>query len=254
MESVQPRYELPPIVEVICGVWYSSLTDLDPMLMGAYWASRKSEYPHREVRTIVESTAGLRLHRGVAPVRAWLVSADKSTVVQLQHDRFYLNWRRVEGGSYPSFSDPQNGLRRRAIDEYEQFSEYCKENLGAEPNPMRVEVGKVDHIAWHTVADWSQHMPVLSGLLSVVATDRPQTAFGVAGTVGETEVRVQITTATVAGRDAEESVVRLETTALHPARAGDLAVALNEANRAANQVFNDLIPEGERDKRYRRKV
>ena len=43
------KLEQPPIVEVICGVWFANAVELDPVVLGAYWLRRRADFPKHEI-------------------------------------------------------------------------------------------------------------------------------------------------------------------------------------------------------------
>src|SRR5690349_21253827 len=84
----------PPIVEVGCGIIFDPIENLDPVSIGSYWHSRRADFPDRQVMHAVGDATRIVVGPGVGPLRTWLISPTGNLVLQIQSDRFYLNWRR----------------------------------------------------------------------------------------------------------------------------------------------------------------
>lgn len=251
-----PKLERPPVVEVICGMHFPAL-DLDPVVAGAYWAERRAEYPRRQLHPALEKGLGRTgLVINAAPrMRVWLLSADESLVLQIQSDRFYLNWRQTKPSApYPRFSGP-NGLCARALKELALFSEFCKVAIGREPDVDRIELGKVDHLlegeAWTGLADLSLLMPTLEPALRLSHGAEPTAALKFQDTVERVALTFSIdTTLTMApGRDPQRGV-RIDANVTMPLDGATISSRFDDANRVANSVFAMLIPEAERTHRF----
>lgn len=141
--ATQPRFRRPPIEEVICGFIFDPLP-VDALDCGVYWDSRIDDFPQKEIHSaLLENVAELELD---APLtRAWLISTTNDFIVQLQSDRFYMNWRRSEG-AYPRFSDHENkvGLKTRAVAEFQKFADFCETRISRTPTLKRLELTKID--------------------------------------------------------------------------------------------------------------
>jgi uncharacterized protein (TIGR04255 family) len=110
----------PPIVEVICGVFFSPLPNFDPVVAGTYWQQRRADFPGHSIHPAAGAPPGLVI--GTPPLRTWLISSnDGPFVIQVQADRFYLNWRR-RGDAYPRFST-EHGLLERTLREFALFTD-----------------------------------------------------------------------------------------------------------------------------------
>ena len=112
------KLEEPPITEVVCGVFFKPVAGLDPVALGGFWKPRQKEYPRREFKAPIApaSAEGIELNFGpdLGPLRTWLISKDDVFIIQVQRDRFYLNWR-ARQDEYPRFNDwdSKKGLLRR---------------------------------------------------------------------------------------------------------------------------------------------
>lgn len=141
------RLKEPPIVEVVCGFAFDPVPAIDPVAVGDYWRTRRSEdFSSHELRSPVAEGPGLRFAQGVGPLRTWLVSRDDEYVLQVQPDRLYFNWRKRDGG-YPHFrdeGDEKEGILSRSLREYSEFASFAKTSLGTELRLRRVELAKID--------------------------------------------------------------------------------------------------------------
>lgn len=160
------KLEAPPIVEVMCGMFFEPVAALDPMAVGGWWHSKmRATYPGHTVQPAV-TDAGTVFFAGSGPLRAWLVSADDEWIIQVQPDRFYVNWRKREA-AYPRFSG-EGGVLRRALLEFGRFAEYCKEELSVSIVPNTVELAKVDLIIeqkhWRDGKDLAAILPVVADI------------------------------------------------------------------------------------------
>lgn len=246
----------PPIVEVICGIHFSPVRGLDPLTIGGYWWQRKTEFPEREIHPALEDIPpGLHLRPAVGPLRVWLVSADGALVVQVQRDRYYLNWR-ASGDDYPRFRR-DGGLLQRCLAEFDRFSAYCTSAGLSEPTPKRVELGKVDSFVegrhWNGPDDLADMIPMLEPVLSLHQTDKPNVALHFQEQRADHVLRVVMSTG-LAGASQDETIpraIRLETTVINSLGSGsDVREAFELANDQANAVFGNLVPPAEREKRF----
>lgn len=172
-ESTQlEKLDRPPVVEVICGVHFDAL-DLDPVVVGGFWARRYEDFPKHQVHPAIAprpavAAVQFQLQLGAGPLRTWLLSANEALLVQVQRDRFYLNWRARPEGSYPRFSG-EDGLLQRMLREFDQFDQFCSQVLEQRPVVRRIELGKVDHFSegdvWKDGPDLAEMMPALAPIL-----------------------------------------------------------------------------------------
>ena len=118
-----PLLDKPPIEEVVCGFVFAP-QPVDTMDFGVYWETRRDEFPTRQVHPAILE-GGTLLQMGAPPMRSWLISADDSRVLQLQNDRFFINWRK-RNGKYPRFRDhgDNKGIRSQATEEFGRFAEW----------------------------------------------------------------------------------------------------------------------------------
>ncbi|MFO0677070.1 MAG: TIGR04255 family protein [Polyangiaceae bacterium] len=169
-----PELRRPPIVEVVCGVVFEPVLDLDALMLGVYWDRRRDDFPKRQLHPALSDEAGFAI--GIMPMRAFLISGDDQFILQLQHDRFFMNWR-ASGQDYPRFSEQhgEGGLLTRMEGELEKFRSFVREKCGSELVPRRIELSKIDLLEkgrhWKDVADLASLLPVTGAFQEVQRTE-----------------------------------------------------------------------------------
>jgi uncharacterized protein (TIGR04255 family) len=149
---VPVRFELPPVVEVVCGVLFSTLRRLKAPQVGLFWQAVRGEFPRIEeappIASLFESSQDGQIHTiqfdALPPLRrTWLLSADGRNLIQIQEDRFLFNWKRAaDDDSYPSYDGVIQKFDRY-LAEYVNFLE--KEGIG-KPTYRQFELTYVNHI------------------------------------------------------------------------------------------------------------
>ncbi|MCB9638690.1 MAG: hypothetical protein H6727_07265 [Myxococcales bacterium] len=228
----------PPIVEVACGFVFAPL-DLDALDFGLYWNTRSDMYPKKELHPALQEFIGIRL--GSPPMRAWFVSEDEQRILQIQSDRFYMNWRRRDG-QYPRFSDNEGnqGLKALALEEFEKFSHFCEEHIQQIPSPMKLELSKIDLLLkgshYQDAEDLGKLLKVARVFEDIQAgsASRLDLRLSEQHPNGNVNVFVMVS----------EENTRIETRAVFEAE-GDLNSAFVQANQRVNEVFFGLLNQGE---------
>lgn len=246
----------PPIVEVVCGFVFEPLGDLDPMLIGNYWAERRVDFPKRELQPPISD--GPIVFGGAPPLRCWLISSDEAFLAQIQPDRFYLNWRR-RNSDYPRFSDHPGkppGILSRAISEFELFSNFCERELGKRPRVLSFDLAKIDHLVqgehWGNLNELSRVIPWLQDFSSFAKADDPDFALRFSEVRGVRRIIVAIDSAVRLNSDETSTrVVKIETRVASIV-AADARSGFESANHDLNQVFESLIPKEQRNERFSR--
>lgn len=250
-----PPLVSPPIFEVACGGAFDPIKDLDPVLLGGLWLRLRESFPIRETRDeIVRPGTGVQLVLGGhAPLRTWFVSHDGAFVLQIQRDRFFLNWRSLgEEGGYPRFSSSPDGVLPRSVALFEALSAYLEETLGLRPTLRAAEVLKIDQLVegrdWEDYEDLMTLIPALQSFRAIQPFSRPQPAFRVVEQVAAARVEVSLDTLPM---PANRRYVRLSTTVQAPIPdGGSYEVTAAEAGRIANTVFESIVPRAQLIRRF----
>lgn len=148
-----PNYKNPPVNEVVCGLSFSKIKKFKSHHIGLFWQKIKDEFP------IVEHAMRLEVKPSDIDLkeylpRVWFVKNEQNRLIQLQDDRFYFNWRRIqEDEAYPRYETIIEDFKKYLL-VFEKFLE--EENLGR-VYPERCELTYINHISkgegWETVSD-----------------------------------------------------------------------------------------------------
>jgi uncharacterized protein (TIGR04255 family) len=243
------RFSAPPVVEVVCGVSFDALPQLDPVVVGAFWERHRTTYPHHQLAPAIQSEPSEGIVFDLSPVpllRTWLVSGDDTRVLQLQADRFFLNWR-ARGPAYPSFNanGPQPGLLAEAREAFGAFSRFAAETLGTEPRVTGCEVTMIDVLVhgrhWKDCRDLAHLMPSLRPFIDQAAPAPEallaQSEFAIPG--GRRRVVAQRAFLTTEPR---QVVIRFESTVRLAASGDTLVSQWQDAHRQLKQTFDEFIP------------
>ncbi|HZQ86839.1 MAG TPA: TIGR04255 family protein [Acidimicrobiales bacterium] len=129
-----PRYEHPPVSEVVMSVQFDPITALTPVHLGQWWTGeRRQRYPHSEERPPIEpareefgpptgATFSFQLSAAPSPA-IWFFGQGRDELLQVQRDRFTRNWTRSSSEvPYPSY----DALRPRFASDLQEFSEFVQ--------------------------------------------------------------------------------------------------------------------------------
>lgn len=247
------QLEHPPIIEVICGFLFPKTPVADFFALSDYWAELKSEMPKRELHPPVSDAPGLQVVEDiVGPVRLWMVAADGALVLQLQHDRVYLNWR-ARGAAYPRFNDHggQTGLLHLAMDHFDRFSEHLGRRNSLRLEVTSIQLAKIDHFVetahWVGFEDLTAMLPWTKSLELDPAED-PKLRMEVLK--NRPDGRLTVSLGSILSPDGPRTL-RLETRRTVDVRAGsDLRADFKRANAELNRTFAMLVPEEQRRLRF----
>ena len=169
-------FERPPVVETVLGVQFAPMEGWSIPHFGLLWSEIKDRYPRFEVQPPIGAEVGLRFGRdasdpnkptvdfGSIPVRCWFFDASEATLLQVQSNCFFHNWRKVTGREQYLHYDKVRPLFREG---WLKFLEFLKRHGIEQPNVFQCEVSYVNHIErgkeWQTFADLASVLPVWSG-------------------------------------------------------------------------------------------
>ena len=137
------KREFPPLVEVGIGFLFQSL-DIDAMTFGRYSNQKSQEYPSTQLVSPLSDEFTKTLKVGFTHHRSWLLSEDKKFILQLQHDRFYVNWRGKGGDDYPHFQGKDNSLKDKSILEFKEYQKWLTSDCNKTPSLEHLEIIKVN--------------------------------------------------------------------------------------------------------------
>lgn len=254
--AILGKMSSPPLTEVITGFIFEPISGLDPVTVGAFRQEYKDRYSRYELHPAIGEDQSFFLV-AVPPIRTWLVSEDGVFVLQIQHDRIYINWR-ARGEQYPRFNDRDGsrGLLSRAMDELQQFTSLCEQHCKLRPIVRRIELAKVDclmeQLHWKDLQDLASLLPWMASCASFSQSAEPgfTARFGERREAGMLTVALDLATLQTPngpgrGLKLESRVMRQVTT-----ESSDIRSEFRIANDELNSVFAGLIPESERVKRF----
>lgn len=173
-----PRYVSPPVVEVAISVQFSELTEFELVHFGLFWDRIRQRYPLAEhyppLPSVVElfgakgaQPASLSFESGFPIGRCWYLSEDGLRLIQVQPDRFVVNWRKLETkAEYPSY----DVLKGSFLDELTFFLSFVRENQLGDFEPTQCELTYVNHVPagrdWSTPGDLANVLALWSGRTS----------------------------------------------------------------------------------------
>jgi uncharacterized protein (TIGR04255 family) len=246
------RFTDPPITEVVCGVLFEHVESLDPVLVGRFWESQLEDFPRKQLLPAIVAAPADGFVIDFSPIpalRTWLISSDDTRVMQIQADRFYLNWR-SRGSAYPSFnqSGEQVGLLTEVLATFSAFTEFLSERAQVQLRPSSIELSMIDTLKhgrhWGSLKDLAALLPLLHPLLADLEALPPVLQTNVEGPIKEGERRILIQRALLA--DSGGDAIRVETTArIRVSTAEDVGPALRSAHSLLKRTFDELIPSSE---------
>lgn len=133
-----PSFERPPVVEVAVGVHFLQLPGLNTVglvrLVDDLW---RGKFPQTVEQPLAPPLpppgrapmVAFQLQTAFPPIRLWSLTEDESILIQVQHDRLLLNWRKVkEDDPYPRYKR----LRSDFAEAWQEFSTYVggREDFG----------------------------------------------------------------------------------------------------------------------------
>lgn len=167
MADPLPEFEQPPVSEVAISVDFSPLEGWLPAHAGLYWAQINGQYPksetHHEASSVIEQFGdaffrpqSTRLEvigsEELRNIRHWFLNDSKTELVQVQRDRFIVNWRKLGSGQqYPRYAQH---MRPRFLKEWTAFKGFVAQHRLGEFNVRQCEITYVNDIpqgeGWET--------------------------------------------------------------------------------------------------------
>jgi uncharacterized protein (TIGR04255 family) len=123
-----------PLIEVALSVQFQPLINFTSAHAGDFWGEIRSEFPIAQeqpllgpIDEIFGTASQLRFgFQFIGPgIRNWFVSQDQSYLLQIQKDRFAINWRKTASTpEYPRYP----AIRDRFLELFSQFEKYLGRN------------------------------------------------------------------------------------------------------------------------------
>ena len=251
-----PEMSKPPVAEVVCGVFFAPLGGLDGLSLGAYWAERRVDFPERKLLTAVFDSAEPMIEWGLGtpPLRSWMISGSEEYIVQLQQDRFYLNWRAGRSQRYPRFQNTPNGrgIASLLAEEFARFGEFCDSTLQERPTLLLADLSKINTLTqgvhWNSFDDLKAVLPILNGMDAAIDAPTPEVSVQLIDQrEWTTLIKIQ------SGHEPEgekRPLIRLEIRARGPLSQGAFETTFDGLNDRINAAFLRLVPRAEMIARF----
>lgn len=176
-EPTLPHFERPPVSEVALSVEFAPLGDWKLSNVVKYWQAIQDEYPDIQVQpelppAIENFDQGMLgqqqfVRFGGPPehLRFWLVGNPPANLMQIQRDRFIVNWRKVSGQEiYPRYA---REIRPRFVHQWSNFQAFLSGHGLGSPTVLQCEVTYINDIVrgdgWNSIDDLPQLLTSWSG-------------------------------------------------------------------------------------------
>lgn len=228
-----PRYASPPVVEAALGVEFDAHPALTPTELFELWQLWRPDFPKLSVQPPAPPPGSMPLLRFGSPaIRLWMLDDDRGhQLVQLQDDRLFLNWRKLdEVADYPSFGILIPIYRRLWDDLIGRL-----QGQGFPPPTCRtVEMGYVNRLPTRDVT-----LPdVLTWLATPPPSDKARLKLEVSIDRGAA-AGAGVTSVTAAAADQDSYLLNVFTRLGCSEDGSDIWQLLDQAHEASVRVFTD---------------
>ncbi|CAB1078382.1 hypothetical protein D1AOALGA4SA_6124 [Olavius algarvensis Delta 1 endosymbiont] len=150
-----PDYKKPPVIEVVCGISFETIEKFRGPHLGLFWQKVRNKFPLCEHAQRLELPPPEFDLKNYLP-RTWFINEDKNMLIQLQNNKFFFNWRRIQQEeAYPRYKTIIIAFKTN-LGIFNKFLE--EENLGS-VNPIKCELTYINHIpkgeGWDSLGDIS---------------------------------------------------------------------------------------------------
>ena len=219
-----PKYDTPPVAEVVFGTQFESIAGLTPEYVGRLWTevfkeafgqrqeepllTPQTEFFGDQVRSVSDVT------KDPASRRSWFID-DNGSLVQVQKDRLLYNWRPDNTKHrYPGY-EPIRAAYLSALEAFEAFLD--KYELGALAH-RQYELTYVSHIQrderWKHTADIGVVFPDITWRREPRALkDLEGMALSLSFAKPEDGMRLYVSLGHATHRDTGDQILRLDLTA-----------------------------------------
>jgi uncharacterized protein (TIGR04255 family) len=187
MAGARPRFEHPPVREVIVGLQFEPLESLRVVQVAEFLQSLAREWePIPEVAPLgqiqddpliappwANALGAVRLAPGI---RLRAAQRQRTRMLQVENGWFVYNWSDPSSGArYPGF----DSIKRERDELLERWTGFLA-SLHLQPRPNLWEVTYVNVFPkgelWHTINDWSRLMPEMLGRATAAPAGQLETA------------------------------------------------------------------------------
>ena len=148
-----PDYKNPPVIEVVCGISFETIEKFRGHHLGLFWQKVQNKFPACEHAQRMEIDPQVLDLVNYLP-RMWFINEEQNMLIQLQDDKFFYNWRRMQQEeAYPRYN--------KIIDAFKTnlniFQKFLKEEKLGSVNPIKCELTYINHIpkgeGWESLGD-----------------------------------------------------------------------------------------------------
>ena len=178
-----PDFRSPPVDEVALSLLFAPIPGFQIPHYGLYWNDIRADYPQSQVQPPVPNLteqAGTSIPRPIRfdlslvnspEVRCWFLDEHGEYLIQLQHDRFVVNWRKAKGEEiYPRYP----AMRARLEKEWRRFRDFLTGQGLEAPKVNQCEVLYVNNIEYGK--GWNGYGE-LDRVVATLATPKAKTQF-----------------------------------------------------------------------------
>lgn len=155
--SALPKFQRPPVSEVALAVQFTPLKEWRSPHAGIYWGRIQGNYPKTESHPPLppqiekfdaEFPGAPQFHMEIVSperMRFWFLSEPPTYLIQVQSDRFIVNWRKLKDTEkYPEYS---NTLRSRFKEEWQEFCQFLTDQKISVADVKQCELTYVNTIS-----------------------------------------------------------------------------------------------------------
>ncbi len=149
-ERIKPKFDNPPLVEVVAGIQFEHLsTTVQTLDFADIWTSfGKNKFPTYREMPPLENTGTIEFSNLPRMRRYWFESEKKDALLQLQRDRFIYNWRRPPENMdkincYPEY---ENVVKKDFFNYYKKFQTVLSDKNIDIVQPSSMELSYVNLI------------------------------------------------------------------------------------------------------------
>lgn len=166
-----PEYDNPPLMEVVCGVTFHNLNNFIATHFGILWGLFQPDFPKAEevapLDSPIELIEGQTFREtmeftNIPPLpRQMFISQDGRNVIQVQRDRFFFNWRKLDlDDTYPRYENVYSEFQNK-LNTFENFVN----KAGMKLIPIQYELTYLNHIVendfWKNISELANVFPQL---------------------------------------------------------------------------------------------
>ena len=150
---ILPDYKSPPVIEVVCGISYKTIEKFKGPHLGLFWQKVRRKFPICEHAQRLEFVPSQIDFKDYLP-RMWFINKDKNKLIQLQNDKLFFNWRKMQKDeAYPRYKTIIKDFNINL----KIFNEFLEEEKLGSVKPEKCELTYINHIpkgeGWNSLDD-----------------------------------------------------------------------------------------------------